>query len=69
LRDLVRRIKNIYGYSHLQPDDVKRKEIDDAKRFVQSSAIDFKKFRENLTLKSTIFRHACRMAIVMSVTY
>ncbi|PUV25354.1 FUSC family protein [Sphingobacterium sp. DR205] len=69
LRDLVRRIKNIYGYSHLQPDDVKKKEIDDAKRFVQSSAIDLKKFRENLTLKSTIFRHACRMAIVMSVTY
>ncbi|MDF2517309.1 MAG: hypothetical protein K0R59_2605 [Sphingobacterium sp.] len=69
LRDLVRRIKNIYGYSHLQPDEVKRKEIDDAKRFVQSSAIDLKKFRENLTLKSTIFRHACRMAIVMSITY
>ena len=69
LRDLVRRMKNIYGYSHLQPDDVKKKEIDDAKRFVQSSAIDFKKFRENLTLKSTIFRHACRMAIVMSLSY
>jgi len=69
LRDLVRRIRNIYGYSHLQPDDVKRKEIDDAKRFVQSSPIDLKKFRENLTLKSTIFRHACRMAIVMSITY
>ena len=69
IRTMVRQIENIYSYSNLKPSDINKKEIDDAKQFVEKSAIDFKKFRENLTLDSTIFRHALRMAIVMSVTY
>lgn len=69
VRDMVRKINSIYGYTHLKSHDIRLKEIDDAKRFVERSEIDLKKFGENLTLKSTVFRHACRMGIVMSLTY
>lgn len=69
VRDIIRHINDIYSYSHLKSTEVSKLEIDDAKKFIEPSIIDFKKIRENLTLDSTYFRHALRMAIVMSATY
>ncbi|MBB2952410.1 MULTISPECIES: FUSC family protein [Sphingobacterium] len=69
VRDIIRHINDIYSYSHLKSTEVNKMEIDEAKKFIEPSIIDFKKIRENLTLESTYFRHALRMAIVMSVSY
>src|SRR5690606_3937023 len=46
-----------------------RREEADFKRFVEHREIDVKQLRENLTLKSTQFRHAIRMAAVLGIGY
>jgi len=70
IRNLIQRINNIYGYFDLAiTDNSFRKEETDLSRFIEHQRIDFKQFRENLTLESTLFRHAVRMAIVMAIGY
>src|SRR5690606_32362546 len=41
----------------------------DLSKFIAHRDIDFKKLRENLTLKSNLFRHSVRMSIVMGIGY
>ncbi len=69
VRYIVKHIQNIYSYSHIKEVELKRMDLEDSKKFIHREPIDFKKIKENLTLKSTIFRHAIRMAIVMSFSY
>ncbi|MBP3943920.1 FUSC family protein [Sphingobacteriaceae bacterium WQ 2009] len=69
VRDIVKHINNIYSYAHIKTFDVNKAEIKDASRFIVRDTFESKKFRENLNLKSTIFRHAARMGIVMSFAY
>ena len=70
IRNLVQRINNIYGYFDLEATKNSfRKEETDLSRFIEHKSIDVKQLRENLTLKSTLFRHAARMAIVMAIGY
>ncbi|UIR56652.1 FUSC family protein [Sphingobacterium sp. SRCM116780] len=69
VRDIIKHINGIYNYSHLKSSEIKKPEIDEAKKFIESSIIDLKKFRNNIALDSTYFRHAIRMAIVMSLSY
>lgn len=69
VRNLIQHINNIYGYFGMEPKNSFRKEEPDHSRFVDHKEIDFKQLRENLTLKSTLFRHAVRMAIVMGIGY
>jgi len=69
IRNLIQRINNIYGYFDLEPKNTVRREEADFSRFVDRKEIDFKQLRENLTLKSTMFRHAVRMAIIMGIGY
>src|SRR5690606_40426885 len=46
-----------------------RDEIDPASQFISRDQIDWKRFRSNLSLPSSVFRHACRMASVLGGTY
>jgi len=69
IRNLIQRINNIYGYFDRESKNSFRKEETDLSRFIEHKDIDFKQLRENLTLKSTLFRHAARMAIVMGIGY
>lgn len=69
VRNLIQRINNIYGYFDKDPKNSFRREETDLSQFIEHKDIDFKQFRENLTLKSTLFRHAARMAIVMGIGY
>ncbi|MFZ4260763.1 FUSC family membrane protein [Sphingobacterium sp. HJSM2_6] len=62
-------IHNIYNYSVIRPNQIQKQEIEEANKFIQTEHIEWKKFRNNLALDSSIFRHALRMAIVMSGTY
>src|SRR5690606_406302 len=69
IRNLTQRIDSMYGYFDLKAKNSLRKEETDLSRFIEHHDIDFKKLRENLTIKSTLFRHSLRMAIVMGIGY
>jgi Predicted membrane protein len=69
VRNLIQRINSIYGYFDREIKNSFRKEETDLSQFIEHKDIDLKQFRENLTLKSTLFRHAARMAIVMGIGY
>lgn len=69
VRNLIQRIKNIYGYFDLEPKNEFHREEADLSQFVERKEIDLKQLRENLTLSSTLFRHAVRMAVMMGVGY
>lgn len=69
IRKIATLISNMYSYSRVNTADIKKQEIDEANKFIQTSHIDWKVFRNNLSLSSSIFRHSLRMAIVMSSTF
>jgi len=69
IRTMVRYLENIYGYGSAKKFDIPKEEIDSASKFVTRDPIDWKKFRDNLSLKSSVFRHALRMSTVLSATY
>lgn len=43
VRDIIRHINDIYSYSHLKSTEINKQEIDEAKKFIEPSIIDFKK--------------------------
>lgn len=69
IRNLVQRMDSLYGYFELKSKNSLRKEETDLSKFIEHKEIDFEKLRENLTIKSTLFRHSLRMAIVMGIGY
>jgi len=69
IRNLVQRMDVMYGYFDLKAKNSFRSEETDLSKFIEHKDIDFKKFRENITVKSTLFRHSIRMAIMMGLGY
>ncbi|MFD2743938.1 MULTISPECIES: FUSC family protein [Sphingobacterium] len=69
IRKIAALIENMYNYSQINASSVVKEEIDDASKFIQTSHIDWKSFKSNLSKDSSIYRHAVRMAIVMTVSY
>lgn len=71
IRHITILIHNIYNYSAIRPENnpLKKQEIEEASKFIQTEHIDFRKLKDNLSINSSIFRHATRMALVMSITY
>lgn len=69
IRTIVKFLDSIYSYSASQISEIPKEEIDSASQFITRDQIDWKKFRSNLSLESSFFRHALRMAIVLSGTY
>ncbi|MFB2119913.1 FUSC family membrane protein [Parapedobacter sp. 2B3] len=69
IRNLVQRMDSLYSYFDLKAKNSLRKEETDLSKFIEHKDIDIKKLRENLTIKSTLFRHSLRMAIVMGIGY
>src|SRR5690606_5350405 len=39
------------------------------KKFVETDILNWQKFKDNLSLQSSVFRHAMRMSIVLSATF
>ena len=70
IRSIIKYLDNIYSYNstNVGP-NIPKEEIDSASQFITRDQIDWKKFRSNLSLESSAFRHALRMAIVLSGTY
>lgn len=69
VRNIVNRINGIYGYFSSQDPQPNVPEANDMIRFVSSQSFGFKLLRDNLSLNSSTFRHALRIAIVMTVGY
>ena len=69
VRNLVQRIDSIYGYFDLKAKNSLRSEETDLSKFIEHRDIDIEKLRENLTVKSNLFRHSIRMAVMMGVGY
>lgn len=69
IRNLVQRMDSLYSYFDLKSKNSLRREETDLSKFIEHKDIDFKKLRENVTIKSTLFRHSVRMAIVMGIGY
>ena len=69
IRSINNLIQNIYNYSIIKSSDVHKQEIQEADKFIQTEHINWQKFKDNISIDSSIFRHALRMAIVMASTY
>src|SRR5690606_21808071 len=69
VRNLVQRIDSIYGYFDLKAKNSLRSEETDLSKFIEHRDIDVEKLRENLTVKSNLFRHSIRMAVMMGMGY
>ena len=69
IRTIIRYLENIYSYGSSKISEIPKEEIDSASQFITKDQIDWKKFRDNLSLKSSVFRHALRMSVVLSMTY
>lgn len=63
MRALSQRIKQIYSYQGQMPQvpQHRRKELE---HFVTHQSFDWKIFRDNLSFRSTVFRHSLRVALV-----
>jgi len=69
IKNIVAQLDRIYSFSLLSAKDIKKEDIENAEKFVNKVNLDWSQFEENLNLKSTIFRHAIRMSIVMTFGY
>ncbi|EOR95672.1 putative membrane protein [Arcticibacter svalbardensis MN12-7] len=70
IRNIVNRINTMYDYfSDKKLENVDLNDEKDLGRFVSAQVLDPKQFIENLSLKSGIFRHALRVAIVAVIGY
>src|SRR5690606_5517812 len=69
IRNIASRMENIYKYFSRNASYQPRNDETDLSKFITHQRFDAKIFRNNLTLESTLFRHALRMACVMGIGY
>src|SRR5690606_28407503 len=69
IRTIVAHIQQVYNYCQLKKIEIEKEEIAHTKRFVKTDIINWQRFRDNLSLNSTIFRHALRMSVTLSMTF
>lgn len=69
IRDIVKFLDNIYSYGSSNLSEIPKEEMDSVSQFITKDQIDWKKFKDNLSLESSFFRHALRTALVLSGTY
>lgn len=69
IRNIVHRIDGIYGYFISSDPQSPAPYVNDMTKFVSSQTFGFKLFRDNLSLNSSTFKHALRLATVMTAGY
>ncbi|NGM72998.1 FUSC family protein [Sphingobacterium sp. SGL-16] len=69
IRTITKHIQNIYKYVAFKADDITKEEIQQSNKFINRDILNWQNFKDNLSLQSSVFRHALRMAIVLSGTY
>jgi len=69
IRAISKYLKDIFNYTHVKKLEIQKAEIDQSKKFIKTDELNWQKFKDNLSLDSTIFRHALRMSIMLSGTF
>lgn len=69
VRTITKHIQNIYRYIEFKADNINKEEIQQSTKFINTDILNWQNFKDNLSLNSTVFRHALRMSIVLSATY
>lgn len=69
IRSIVKHIAEIYRYSQLKASEMPKDDNIQTKKFVETDILNWQKFKDNLSLQSSVFRHAMRMSIVLSATF
>lgn len=69
IRTITKHVQNIYKYVGFKADDFNKEEIQQSYKFINRDILNWQIFKDNLSLQSSVCRHALRMAIVLSGTY
>ncbi|MDR2285189.1 MAG: FUSC family protein [Sphingobacterium sp.] len=69
IRTITKHIRDMYNYGQFKSVNVEKEEIQHSRKFLRNEALNWEKFRDNLSLNSSNFRHALRMSIMLSGTY
>ncbi len=70
VRNMASRIRKIYSYyENPQLSGLSIKSTEDLKKFVSHQDFDIKILKENLTFKSSMFRHSVRVALMCLIGY
>lgn len=69
IRIILQQVREIYHYSQFKAIKVQDEDTIDTKKFIKTDLINWQNFKDNISIKSSIFRHALRMGIVLSATY
>ncbi|SKB64203.1 TIGR01666 family membrane protein [Sphingobacterium nematocida] len=69
IRMITKHIRDIYNYGQFKSVNVEKEEIQHSRKFLRNEALNWEKFRDNLSINSSIFRHALRMSIMLAGTY
>ncbi|MCA5005292.1 FUSC family protein [Sphingobacterium bovistauri] len=69
IRTITKHVQNMYTYVFFKADDLNKEEIKESNKFINRDILNWQNFKDNLSLDSSVFRHALRMAIVLSGTY
>ena len=69
IRTIARHINTIYQYSQPKAEEIVKEEINHTKRFIKTDILNWQNFKDNLSLESSIFRHALRMSIILAGTF
>lgn len=69
IRTITKHLKNIFSYTQFKDLDIQKIEIEQSKKFIKSDVLNWQNFKDNLSINSTVCRHAIRMSIMLSGTY
>ncbi|HLS36929.1 MAG TPA: FUSC family protein, partial [Sphingobacterium bovisgrunnientis] len=69
IRTITKHLQNIFKYAVFESGDVAKEEIQQSNKFVNRDILNWQNFKDNLSLQSSVCRHALRMAIVLAGTY
>ena len=69
IRTITKHIHDIYQYTQPKTEEIVKEEIKHTKKFIKTDVLNWQSFKDNLSLESSIFRHALRMSIMLSGTY
>lgn len=69
IRQIAQHVREIHRYSQFKGIEIQNEDAIDTKKFVKTDLINWQNFKDNISIESSIFRHALRMGIVLSATY
>ncbi|MFZ4860586.1 FUSC family membrane protein [Sphingobacterium sp. Mn56C] len=69
IRTMTKHVQDIFQYGQFKLVDSESKENEDSEKFTKTEALNWQSFKDNLSLNSSVFRHALRMSIMLSGGY